>query len=133
MFTRVCLVSSVFITLKVDGVHLAIADIATSVQAFAQDNLKDVAVNGLDLILATSHLLKSLLNDFSGLRLAGFKVVASTTATAVVALSDIEFVHLFKGDVRVKGVDELRVPDVVGSHMRGATGNVYSSLPSSRT
>lgn len=115
MFTRVCLVSSVF-TLKIKGVHLAIADITTGVQAFAQDNLKDVAVKGLDLILAASHLNESLLDDVSVERFAGFIVLTSTTATAVIALANIESVHLFKGDVLSAGSDDGGVRDSVGNH-----------------
>jgi len=81
------------------------------VPVLAGRDFKDVVLNRADLILTASHLAECLNHlAFVFVRL---KVVSATTATATVALADVEAVYLVETDDSLPFVDVVARGEVL--------------------
>ena len=85
--------------MEVDGCDPLGREPTTGIVSLAQDDFKDVVVDRLDLILTASHLLQEVLNLLGSLGVfRGSEVFTATTATATVALTDVDGLHLIETD-----------------------------------
>jgi hypothetical protein len=75
---------------EIEGFHSLV------VSAFAGLNLKNPILNRADFIITAGHLTESLFDG--SLVLVSLDVFASATATAIIALADVEAVCLVDGD-----------------------------------